>query len=259
MSPLHHVRRGSGEPLVLVHGLGSEWRAWMPLLDRLAAERDVIALDLPGFGESAPLPDGEVPTVERLADAVESFFGELGIERPHVAGHSTGGGAALELAKRGAVRSALALSPVGFWNEREYAWSRFFLRLDRATAERIGPIGEAIVTNRAIRTLLYGHMLAKPWRVPRDELVRSLRAYGAAPGFDATLDALRDYRFVPNGRPPVPVTIAWGSLDSLVLARQAKRARRLLPDARLVMLPGCGHAAMWDDPGAVAEAILTAG
>ena len=45
---LNHVRRGAGEPVVLVHGLGSWWRVWEPVLDRIAAEREVIALDLPG-------------------------------------------------------------------------------------------------------------------------------------------------------------------------------------------------------------------
>jgi pimeloyl-ACP methyl ester carboxylesterase len=51
-------RGGSGQPLVLVHGLGLSWRSWQPVLAALEARHDVVAIDLPGFGESPPLPDG---------------------------------------------------------------------------------------------------------------------------------------------------------------------------------------------------------
>ncbi|OZC01177.1 alpha/beta fold hydrolase, partial [Rubricoccus marinus] len=56
---MNYVRKGTGPPLLLVHGLGGTWRSWETVLDALAAERDVIAPDLPGFGETPPL-DGEV-------------------------------------------------------------------------------------------------------------------------------------------------------------------------------------------------------
>ena len=49
---LAHVRRGSGPPLALIHGVGSQWQMWEPVLERLSREREVIALDLPGFGDS---------------------------------------------------------------------------------------------------------------------------------------------------------------------------------------------------------------
>lgn len=68
---LNAVRRGRGEPLVLLHGIGSHWQMWSPVLDRLARERDVLALDLPEFGRSAAL--GGAPTIAALADAVDAF------------------------------------------------------------------------------------------------------------------------------------------------------------------------------------------
>jgi pimeloyl-ACP methyl ester carboxylesterase len=58
------------------------------------------------------------------------------------------------------------------------------------------------------------------------------------------------------GRIDVPVTIAWGVRDALLLGRQGRRAERLVPGARLVPLPGCGHAPTWDDPALVAQVIL---
>ncbi len=102
---LAHERSGSGAPLVLVHGLGHNRGAWDPVRDALADERDVVAVDMPGFGESAPLPDGTRATVEAIADAVAATVAELGIENPHVAGNSLGGAVALELGppRRGAL------------------------------------------------------------------------------------------------------------------------------------------------------------
>ncbi|HCU52375.1 MAG TPA: alpha/beta hydrolase, partial [Micromonosporaceae bacterium] len=53
-------RRGSGSPLVLIHGIGHRWQAWEPVLDELAEHHEVLAIDLPGFGKS-PVPDGGMP------------------------------------------------------------------------------------------------------------------------------------------------------------------------------------------------------
>ena len=63
-------RRGTGVPLILVHGIGHHWQAWLPVMDRLAASRDVIAIDLPGFGRSPGLPEGTPYTVETKATAM---------------------------------------------------------------------------------------------------------------------------------------------------------------------------------------------
>jgi len=74
---LHFERVGSGEPLVLIHGIGSRSGAWKPVLDRLARERQVYAIDLPGFAQSPPLDAGTPSNVLTLADAVEGDFSEV--------------------------------------------------------------------------------------------------------------------------------------------------------------------------------------
>ena len=115
---LVHDRRGEGPPLVLIHGIGARRGAWDPVAERLT-DRETLAIDLPGFGDSAPLPLGPGLAIPDYVDAVERFFADAGLERPHVAGNSMGGGIALELARRGAVASATALSPIGFWSKPE--------------------------------------------------------------------------------------------------------------------------------------------
>lgn len=96
---LHHVRRGSGSPLLLVHGLGAGLRSWSPIMDGLAARREVIAVDLPGFGQTPSLP-GEV-SIATLTDAVAEFIHEQGLGQVSTAGQSMGGRIVLELARRG--------------------------------------------------------------------------------------------------------------------------------------------------------------
>jgi pimeloyl-ACP methyl ester carboxylesterase len=108
---LNHYRAGNGGPLVLIHGIGSRWQMWEPVIDRLVAEREVIAIDLPGFGASPMPPVGTPAGVDSLVSLVLEFLSEIGVERPHSAGNSLGGLIVLELAKRGLVRSATASPP----------------------------------------------------------------------------------------------------------------------------------------------------
>ena len=79
MSALDVHRGGSGEPLVLVHGIGHTWRGWKPMLPLLEPSFDVLAPDLPGFGHSPPLPDAQPPTAEALADAVAREMDAAGV------------------------------------------------------------------------------------------------------------------------------------------------------------------------------------
>ena len=110
---LDQHRGGSGEPLVLVHGIGHTWRGFVPMLPLLEPRFDVLAVDLPGFGNSPPLNNGRAPTPEVLADAVEEAMDAAGFGTAHVAGNSLGGWIALELARRGRARTCTALSPAG--------------------------------------------------------------------------------------------------------------------------------------------------
>jgi len=247
---LAHSRTGSGPPLVLLHGIGLDRHTWDPVVPILAREREVIAVDLPGFGESAVL--GGTPDVAALAAAVEA----LGIERPHVAGNSLGGRIALELGRRGSVRSVCAISPIGFAAGREGTYARVTLRAIHATASALDGRAEIAYGGPVRRTALAGLVLARPWRVPAPAAAHMNHTTARAPGWNATLHAVTEWT---PAVPACPTTIAWGERDRLLIAsRQAPRARRRLPQARHVTLRGCGHVPMWDDPDQVARAILDA-
>jgi pimeloyl-ACP methyl ester carboxylesterase len=256
VTTLGHDRRGSGPPIVLVHGLGSRRAAWNPVADLLAAERDVIAVDLPGFGDTPP--DGTSPGVLDLAGRLESFFDEVGVERPAVAGNSLGGAVALELGRSGAAGAVIAFSPIGFWNAAERAWAMGALRLGRALGELRRPglsdRAEAMLTRPASFIVSYG----RPWSVPDAEILAMSRAGVAAPSFVPAARINRDYVLArPEELRNTRLTIAWGSRDVLVpYLTCSRRARRLLPWARHVTLRGCGHVPFYDDPEACARVVL---
>lgn len=251
--PLAYERAGNGPPLVLLHGLGQCRRAWDPVLERLAAARDVIAVDLPGHGQSPPPADGRLPDLTALTDEVQGLLDALGLERPHLAGNSMGGRISLELALRGRAAGATALSPAGFWQSAGFRYARAMLRGTRALGSVARPVAPALVRTRVGRTVFYGLFYGRPWRLTPAQAVSALDTLLGTVGFDAMLN--RSLTYSTREAPRVPVTVAWGSRD-LLLPRQSRRARLLLPDAVHRELPGCGHLPMNDDPELVARVLL---
>lgn len=255
---LVYDRIGTGPPLLLLHGIGSRRGVWQPVVARLAQEREVIAVDLPGFGDSPPLPAGVAPNVETLTGAVVAFMAEQGLDHPAVAGNSMGGGIALELARRGVVRSATALSPIGFWSGWEIPYGQRMLRTVRWLSRNHGASLSRAVQSSTGRVLLLGTSYGRPRQRDPQEAAKDIAAMGGSPSFDETLPRIRGYFFRDGADIDVPVTIGWGTKDRLLVPRQAERARAALPAARHVPLPGCGHVPMSDDPDGVAQLLLTA-
>ncbi|GAB3664150.1 hypothetical protein GCM10027594_32570 [Hymenobacter agri] len=111
---MHHIRRGAGKPLLLVHGIGGSWRSWNTILDTLAAEREVIAVDLPGHGDTPPLP-GE-NSIGTFADALTDFLTRHNLLGIDAVGSSMGARLVLEMARRGgSLGAVVSLDPGGFW------------------------------------------------------------------------------------------------------------------------------------------------
>ncbi|MBB1257337.1 alpha/beta fold hydrolase [Streptomyces sp. OF8] len=257
---LAYRRRGGGQPLVLMHGIGHHLQAWEPVSDVLAADHDVIELDLPGFGLSTwpPGADASRPYAPHtIVSLLGAAFDTLGLARPHVVGNSLGGLLALRLGAAGRVRSVTAFSPAGFWTERERRRAFALLVGMRAAARRLpDPLVVALSGSAAGRAVLAGVVYARPARRSPQAVAEEVRVLGDAPGFESALAEGR--RPTAAFRQPiadVPVTIAWGDRDLLLPPRQGVRAKRVLPDARLVRLPGCGHVPMNDDPATVVRVI----
>jgi pimeloyl-ACP methyl ester carboxylesterase len=254
MASLDVHRGGSGEPLVLVHGIGHTWRGWKPMLPLLERSFDVLAPDLPGFGYSAALPPDVPPTPEALADAVEREMDAAGFQTAHLAGNSLGGWIILELARRGRARTVTAISPAGLATPRELAWGRGIL-LGMRWAARNAPAPEGLMRNPIGRSLFAGPALGKPWRADPDDMIEQAELFGNAPGMLPTFAAMDQAQ--PRGLPTlnVPVLLLWGTKDVILLPRQGRRFERLIPGAELRYCKGLGHTPMSDDPELLSAAI----
>ena len=255
---MHHVRRGAGRPLLLVHGLGSSGQSWETITDGLAAEREVIAVDLPGFGRTPPLR-GEV-SIATLTDAVTSFIHEQGLAGVDTVGSSMGARIVLELARRGVGGTAVALDPGGFWSDGELRVFGLSLRASIKLLHVVAPALPWLMGNPVTRTLLLAQFSARPWALSPDVPLRELHRYLESPSFDDALNALVDgprQQGAPAGSVPGRVVIGWGRQDRVTLPRQAARATALFPDAQLHWFDHCGHFPHWDAPREATHLILS--
>lgn len=253
---LAHEVHGSGEPLVLVHGLTHRRQAWYPVLDQLAEQRQVILFDLPGHGESPDLVvrDGDVQASLRLA--LEQLFSELALDRPHIAGNSLGGRISLEAAADGLVRSATTLSPAAFWwGTPDFAYIRSVFTILTTTGRLLSPTMPLLARSARARRVMGSLVSDRSDLIPREAFLDDLR------GMKRAIPAMK--KIFPAAAPfsasiasDVPITIAWGEHDRILLPYQAQIARRRLPHARHVVLRNCGHVPMADDPAQVAGVLL---
>jgi pimeloyl-ACP methyl ester carboxylesterase len=255
-SHLDHYRGGAGEPLVLVHGIGHTWRGWKPMLPLLEQTFDVLAVDLPGHGRSAPFPPGTDSTIDALTDAVEREMDAAGFGTAHIAGNSLGGWITLELAQRGRAATATAISPAGLMLPRERAFGVGILRAMRwITRNAMAP--EEALQNPVVRTCVAGPQLGKPWKAVPADMVEQAEMFATCPGFDATLPYLEGQQ--PRGLNEIacPVLLLWGTKDVILFPRQGRRFERLIPDCELRYLKGLGHVPMSDDPELLSESIAS--
>lgn len=254
---MHFERFGAGKPLLLIHGLGSTWQTWEPVLPGLSAHREVIAVDLPGFGATPPL-EGEV-TIAGLADAISAFIDTHGLEGVDLLGSSVGARLVLELARRGVGGHAVALNPGGFWSPAQRTGFGLSIGASIRLIRALQPVLPALTRHRATRTVLLAQLSAHPWALDPDLVLGELRTWATAPSYDALLEALvqgPDQEGSTGAQTPGDVVIGWGRQDRVVTPSQAHRACQQFPDAELYWFDSCGHFPMWDQPAETVQLVL---
>lgn len=247
-------RRGHGRPLLLLHGLGDRRQSWRSVMRELGGEYEVVAVDLPGFGDSPGPPRDEPYDVPALVTVVREFCALHGLDRPHLAGNSLGGAIALELAAQDHASSVTVFSPAGFLPRR----TRFRLYVLGALAGLAAhapmPVKERIADSAPARAAARATMRGNP-ASPEARSVRfGVRSLWPGAPYVRMVPRIADYRF-EHQLITCPVTVAWGDRDRTLLPSTAQHAHERLPDARRVSLIGCGHIPMADDPLTVAEQI----
>jgi pimeloyl-ACP methyl ester carboxylesterase len=254
---LAYDRQGEGPELLLLHGLGHRRQAWNAVLDLLTPHRHVITVDLPGHGDSPPLKTNGADPVEAIGAELIDTMDQLGIHRPHVAGNSLGGALALGAAARGRARSVTALSPAGFWvADWQYHYTKAMFGALKL-AGPIKPLMPRLAQSAAGRAVMHGTVVARPSRLTPEQALGDAEAFfRATDAVDEVLAKKLTFTESANIPADVPVTIAWAEKDRILLPSQARVAKRELPQARLILLRGCGHVPMTDDPRTIARILL---
>jgi pimeloyl-ACP methyl ester carboxylesterase len=220
-------------PIVVLPGWGAHIEAVGPILAALDGASDLIALDLPGFGESEP-PE-QAWDVDSYARFMIHFLDELGVDRAHLVGHSHGGRVSIALAAdepervgRLVLVDSAGIPPKRGWRYR-----------------------------RRVAVAKLGRLIANVGGAPGRRLQEKMRARVASRDYLEASEAMRGtFRAVIaadlSGRLPrigAPTLLVWGDRDEDTPLWMAHRMEELIPDAGLVVLEGAGHYSYADAPG----------
>ena len=255
---INFVRRGSGKPLVLVHGLGSSRHAWSLVTLALSRDREVILPDLPGHGDSPAEPDSG--TFTGLSRSLDEWLVAQNLSGADLVGSSMGGRLVLEMARRGRSGAVVALDPGGFWAGWERSFIKTTLSASGALLRSLRPVLPKLAHNAVARSMLLAQLAARPWQLNGDLVARELRSFADTPTFSALVE---DLAFGPPQEGPAspeagPVTIGWGRHDRLCFPSQALRAQRAFPGSHLVWFERSGHFPMWEEPDKTVSVIRDA-
>jgi pimeloyl-ACP methyl ester carboxylesterase len=239
-------RLGSGEPVLLLHGIGRSLEDWSEQFDRLAGDFDLVAVDLPGFGWSDPLPGGT--RLAGLAASLPPVLEALGLRGPvHVVGNSLGGAVAMRLAadRPEVVRSLLLANSAGFGSEVTIGLrllairplSRWLLKPNRRAAAR------------AVRNLFPDPAVGTEDRVELAYAVASQP--NRAEAMLAIADELGTFRGIRREwredlltaveRHRIPTLVLWGERDTVLPAAHLRAVSAVLPHAETHLFAQAGH------------------
>ena len=257
---LSTMQAGDGPAVVLLHGLGATKASFLPTVGALAARHRVIAVDLPGFGDSVK-PVGAAYDAPFFAGAIVALLDALGLDRAALVGNSMGGRVALEVGLEHPERASrlVLLAPSLAWL-RDRPWAPL-LRLVPPQLGLLQPAPRGLVEALARRALPTD---VDTWTAAGvDEFLRSYLEPRGRAAFYAAARGI--YLEEPHGeggfwtRLPqlaVPSLFVWGRHDPLVPFAFARHVRRALPAARHLELD-CGHVPQLELPhvthGAIAR------
>jgi len=238
-----YIRKGSGKPLVLVHGYPLDHTIWNEVLPLLESDFDVILPDLRGFGQSTTVESQY--TIADMAEDVAGLLDQLGIEKSAIVGHSMGGYVSLAFARAhpervaglGLVASQAPADPPERKQGRYEA-------AEEIVKTGVQPVAEGM-----------------PAKLTPDErvqaFVRGLIAAQHPAGLAGALKAMaeRDDSSSILSSFQFPVVVVHGDVDELIPVQRAREVKAAIPNATLMELPGGGHMPMLEDPQATAAAL----
>jgi pimeloyl-ACP methyl ester carboxylesterase len=248
---VNYVDVGEGDPIIFVHGIAGCWKNWLENIPHFARAHRVIALDLPGFGES-PLPSWEI-SMSNYGRLVHDLCERLGLD--HVAalvGNSMGGfvstEAVIEEPERFERLVLISAAGISFaeWQGRSLdAAARIF----KAAIPMLSGERRAYWTRPRGRKLAFGRIFRNPNKLRPELLAEQVRPGLQAPGFSDALTSIWGYD--TRDRLPeieIPTLITWGLNDQVVPVEGALGYHRLIANSRLELFERTGHLPMLERP-----------
>lgn len=243
---------GKGETLILLHGFGGSKEVWNPIMPYLAEHFTVIAVDIPGFGDSVKDPNKSY-TVANQTARLRQFVKHLGLTNIHLAGNSMGGAIAGDYAAKypRSVKNLWLIAPSGVDAAEP---SDYEQNLDETGDDIMIPRTQADFEN--MMTWLYHTPPPLPMLLKRGLIAA---ANDSADFFENVHEDLM-FDWIPledviEGL-EVPVLITWGRNDRLVHVSGAQVLADILPEVEINLLPNCGHIPMLEYPQQTAQAFI---
>jgi pimeloyl-ACP methyl ester carboxylesterase len=239
---------GHGDTLVLIHGLATSRQIWSSVIPMLSSDRHVVSMDVPGFGESAPVGPGF--ELKAVADRIFRGLAARGIGGPFdLVGHSLGGGIALTLAalRPAAVRRLVLVAPAGLAGVPAGARRPMTAGVESILAIRraLAPLTDL----RWGRRLLLAMAAADGANIPPTQARLMIDASATATRTAAALETILRQDLRPLlSRTAVPLGAIWGTADRTVPARTARVVSDARPDAILTLIDEAGHVPMIERP-----------
>jgi pimeloyl-ACP methyl ester carboxylesterase len=243
-----YTKAGSGPPLVLLHGAPCDSRTWQWMVPDLAGDHTVLAWDAPGFGDSSDIDDSW--RAPQFADVFAAFVAAVGIERPHVVGHSFGTMVALSLFQyHPAVPASLTL--IG-----GYAGWAGSLRPEEV-ARRLDMFLGMAELGDTFDPKSYPGLFSDLIPADREAVLMTMMRENVRP---AAIRAAGHVGAETDLRPvlptvDVPTLVLHGEADARSPLTNAEALHAAIPTSQLVVLPRLGHACVVEDPAACASAI----
>jgi pimeloyl-ACP methyl ester carboxylesterase len=247
------IDMGSGEPVIFIHGLSGCWQNWLEQLPLFARDHRVIAVDLPGFGQSE-MPAEEI-SISGYADAIDELMDKLDIETARIVGNSMGGFIGAELAiqhpervERLVLVAAAGLSIESIRTERTTGLRHRAENIVFFTLGHIASRSATVALRPRLRAALLMTVAAHPAKLPGPLAAQQVLGSGK-PGFSDALEAMCRYPLRDRlEKIACPTLIVWGEKDILVPVKDAAIFEELIPDSRKIIYKDTGHVSMMERP-----------
>ena len=253
IGPTDSAAAGPEEPIMFIHGLSGCWQNWLEQIPHFARDRRVIAVDLPGFGQSE-MPAEEI-SISGYADAIDALMSELDVETAQIVGNSMGGFIGAELAiqypervERLVLVAAAGLSIESIRTERTTGLRHRAENIVFFTLGNIASRSHQVALRPRLRAALLMLVAAHPAKLPGPLAAQQVLGSGK-PGFSDALEAMCRYPLRDRlEKIACPTLIVWGEKDLLVPVKDADIFEKLIPDARKIIYEDTGHVSMMERP-----------